>query len=283
MDTIELEVAVDISDIQALADVTYTVVDTLGDKRTRNKIVHSVARRGRETFGLYMDALAQENYSSYHHVYEWDRVGDANGRLFKVTLTPAAEGSTTARVEFTQARRPNRERRLVGETIDVIIIHDDGTKTKRPMKVFPRQREHIFRDKASVFENGATVQVEAEDADMLFWIHPTKDLGFMAAEMEIDHSEGDTVNRFSSAWNLFWSEEVEPLIMEPLTKDMEKALYPAMESAMQEEGSGDFVAPGKGTRMTNKGKRHAGGIKPKKSQQASRKSHDAVNKGTRHG
>lgn len=44
-------------------------------------------------FNLYMDAMARSNHARFHHVYEWNMVGEEAGRLFSLQVSPMPNGA----------------------------------------------------------------------------------------------------------------------------------------------------------------------------------------------
>jgi hypothetical protein len=76
-------------------------------------------------FGQYIDMLASANPHRFHHVYEWNQVGNQAGRLFELSAVPTA-GGTMITYEFLPSTTPN----------------DNG---------------QVFVDKASVMESGQSV------------------------------------------------------------------------------------------------------------------------------
>lgn len=268
----DVEIAVDISGIQAMADVVYSVTEAIADKRTMNRVVHAAAREGRVQFQNLMDISAREAPSAYGHVYEWDKVGSPSGRLFRVILTRPAEGRLNARTEFLPSKQPVRERPLVGQTIDVTVINGDGTDRTIEMEVWPNQNQHVFRDKASVMENGTTVHIKPKNAKMLFWVDPEEEHGYMARQATIDNSTRPTVNKFSEMWNNFWENMVEPMVIRPMTKDLEPAIQQSVDKAMAKETSKTAPVParpptpGQGMQVVfyNNGKRQVGPMHAKR-------------------
>lgn len=81
-------------------------------------------------FGQYMDMQAAANPHRFHHVYEWNRVGQADARLFELNIIPTPIG-TSITYELKQSSTPN----------------DNG---------------FVFADKATVMESGQSVTTTPE-------------------------------------------------------------------------------------------------------------------------
>lgn len=89
-----------------------------------------------EALGLYIDAQARGNPESFHHVYEWQAVGNKNARLFEI--------------------KPSASKRI-------ITFSGKFLKSKTPSS----ESGHVFNDKAFVMENGIEIVVEPRFSDTL--------------------------------------------------------------------------------------------------------------------
>lgn len=76
-------------------------------------------------FGQYVDAMAAANPHRFHHVYEWNQVGQEDARLFELKAIPSGS-SVVITYEFKKSLTPN----------------DNGV---------------VFADKATVMESGQSV------------------------------------------------------------------------------------------------------------------------------
>ena len=88
-------------------------------------------------FEYYLDTKARSNPEKFHHVYEFDKTGDADRRLFKKNLSSTAEGAIIS-FSFKPAKRPNRE-------------------------------GYLFSNKASIMESGETVIVKPKSSKYLMY------------------------------------------------------------------------------------------------------------------
>ena len=92
-------------------------------------------------FGKYIDAKARTNPKSLHHVYEWNKVGVEESRLFKLKKMPS-------------------------DGLNIRITHEFKlSKTKVPSKA--RSTKYIFAKKASVMEAGMPVIISPRTAERL--------------------------------------------------------------------------------------------------------------------
>jgi hypothetical protein len=85
-----------------------------------------------EEFSMLLDALARANPHKFHHVYEWDHVGDSSARLFNIKIIPTGN-AVVLRYEFLPSKMPN-------------------------------ENGQVFINKAEIMESGQTVSFETEKA-----------------------------------------------------------------------------------------------------------------------
>lgn len=105
------------------------------DKTISSKISKSAAGVITEYFNKYYDSLAKRNKYMHKHVYEFDRGGDKDSRLFKANIKTSSNVATI-KYSFIQSKKPNRN-------------------------------GYVFRNKASVMENGKTVRIRPKNAKVL--------------------------------------------------------------------------------------------------------------------
>jgi len=74
----------------------------------KQKINRGAAFIIKNYFNEYMDSNSRQNSKAYHHVYEFNKVGERNSRLFKATVTDTVDGAVLS-FNFTQARNPNKQ------------------------------------------------------------------------------------------------------------------------------------------------------------------------------
>lgn len=75
----------------------------------KQKINRGAALLIKNYFNAYLDSRARQNPSAYHHVYEFDKTGNAEARLFQAVITNVADGSALINYSFSQAKDPNPE------------------------------------------------------------------------------------------------------------------------------------------------------------------------------
>ena len=92
-------------------------------------------------FGDYIDAKARTSPKSFHHVYEWKRVGDDEARLFKLKKLPADGLSLKINYELTDSKS---------------FVPSENSNNK-----------HVFVKKASIMEEGKTVVIAPRFSERL--------------------------------------------------------------------------------------------------------------------
>ncbi len=92
-------------------------------------------------FGDYIDAKSRTSPKSFHHVYEWDRVGQDEARLFKLKQLPADGLSLKLNYELTDSKS---------------FVPSENSKNK-----------HVFVKKAEIMEQGKTVVIAPRFSERL--------------------------------------------------------------------------------------------------------------------
>lgn len=261
---IAAEITVELGAVEAMATAINSITRGFEKKSTLNKIVNHIANQGRVQFGMLMDTAAREAPDHYSHLYEWDGIGQKTNRLFKLVSSKATEGNITMKSEFLDSKKEIPERELVGQTIPVRIKHHDGSWSIRRMEVFPRGGQHIFKQKASIMEQGVTVNIAPTKAKSLFWVDPKIRKGYMMQEAKVDYSRRPTANQFTESWDVFWESMVDRLVIVPAVKSIEKEVGSVIESILAKEaaktqmmgamGTPGSVMPGTRVRVTVNGK-----------------------------
>lgn len=94
-------------------------------------------------FGNYIDASARSKPRSLHHVYEWNKVGIASSRLFKLS-------------------------RLDTDGLSFKINYDFKlSKSSVPSKNKKQKKKYIFANKALIMETGMPIVIRPKSAERL--------------------------------------------------------------------------------------------------------------------
>ena len=92
-------------------------------------------------FGAYIDAKARTSPRSYHHVYEWGKVGSKEARLFK--LNKISEGIMSFNINY------------------------DFLPSQSLVPTQKGKHRHVFANKATIMEQGKPVVISPRSAERL--------------------------------------------------------------------------------------------------------------------
>lgn len=96
--------------------------------------------------------VAVSNPKAFHHIYEWNKVGKENARLFKLVRSQVSGGRMTIKTQFTKSNT------LVPISKQLSTPGKTGKSVKS---------KYIFKDKASIMESGKPVRISAKASDYL--------------------------------------------------------------------------------------------------------------------
>jgi len=94
-------------------------------------------------FGLFIDSQARVKPKSLHHVYEWNKTGQATSRLFKLNKMDAPGLSFKVGYEFKLS------------------------KSSVPSKNIKQKSRYVFANKASIMEKGIPIIIRPRSAERL--------------------------------------------------------------------------------------------------------------------
>jgi hypothetical protein len=125
-------------------------VDGVGSLRTpynREQLAKAVFTIAGKEFIRQTNILAVNNKKSFHHVYEWNKLGSDRSRLFRLVRAGVRGGRLIISTEFTDSKKPSP-------------IHPNllvPGKTGRTVT-----SKHVFKKKAQVMEDGKPVYIQAK-------------------------------------------------------------------------------------------------------------------------
>lgn len=94
-------------------------------------------------FGLFIDSQARTKPASLHHVYEWNKTGEMNARLFKLNKMESMGLSFSINYEL----KPSR--------------------SSVPTKNRNQKSRYVFKNKAAVMEKGLPIIIRPKSAERL--------------------------------------------------------------------------------------------------------------------
>jgi hypothetical protein len=125
----------------ALFYKTNVMAKLAGNKQFQSAFRNVIFDQVQEDFGAYVDAKARSAKKSFHHVYEWDRTGDGEARLFKLKQLPADGLSLKINYELLNSQS---------------FVPSENSNNR-----------HVFVKKASVMEEGKTVVISPRFSERL--------------------------------------------------------------------------------------------------------------------
>ena len=173
------------STVPQISAVLYYQANVLGSL-TENKVFKEkfktiVFTQIMKDFGNYVDTLARIRPKSFHHVYEWGRVGDMSSRLF--TLESKDQEGTAFSVAYKFKASVS------------LVPNSDG------------KRRHVFINKAQVMENGNPLIISPRSAERLvFDANGHKVFMPKGKSVFVKNPGGQSVkNQFQMAYRKFFS------------------------------------------------------------------------------
>ena len=136
---------------------TETLAQLHNNPQNKSQIIKNALSIVGQYFGFYMDNLARRDSASFHHVYENDKVGSPDARLFYYTIT-AASVNPSIQYTFRDATVPEnsgqvfRKRAFIMEAGNPITIKPRNGK----FLVFDVDGEKVFTKKSYVPNPGGT-------------------------------------------------------------------------------------------------------------------------------
>ena len=114
-----------------------------------SKFHETIYNQIEKDFGLYIDAQARLKPKSLHHVYEWNKQGNSNSRLFKLKMIPSQELSFKITYDLLDSKSfvPHS-----GKRRHVFVKKASVMEAGMPLKIAPRYSQRLVFD-----VNGYTV------------------------------------------------------------------------------------------------------------------------------
>ena len=158
--------------VLALSGYDSTIITNLYENpMNKQKINRGAAFIIKNYFDQYIDQRSRQNPDAYHHIYEFDKTGQAGARLFKG---------------------------VVSNTLDAAVITYTFTTAKDP-----NRNGYAFPNKAEVMEKGETVVVTPKRSRYLKY--ELEDGQFVTSERSVISNPGGTqvAGSFESTFNQF--------------------------------------------------------------------------------
>lgn len=138
-----------------------------------------------DALGKYIDSQARMHHDQLHHVYEWDRTGDPDARLFRFNTTVSKR-----------------------------VIRINGNFL--PSKSISKTSNEPFVDKANIMENSIDIVIEPRNADVLAFEVDGESV-FIPTSVYIANPGGDAVaGSFGRVVDDFFDNYFTNALMRPL-------------------------------------------------------------------
>ena len=165
--------------------VEYSTGYLFGIEETKKNFYEELADCTIDTLNKYIDSQAKVDPEKLHHVYEWNMLGNQQGRLF----------------EFTSSLNKNGIR-IDGKFLESKTISDNATEP--------------FPNKAYVMENAITVEISPKNSDVLVFESGDQTV-FTTNTIYVEHPGGPHVeNGFGDTINNFFEQYFTYAILQPI-------------------------------------------------------------------
>lgn len=152
------------------------VLSKIHNGRIAKDIAKSGANIVDKYFGLWLDNQARRDPERFHHLYEWNKTGNKNARLFECEIS----NSSSPVINF-----------YLKESVE------------------PNDNGHVFSNKATVMESGESVTIEPVDSEVLAF-EIEGEMVFTPNEITVENPGGKETNgAFVGAFYNFMSHEAE--------------------------------------------------------------------------
>ena len=189
-----LSVQFDIKDLQKTLKNTIDYSNGFFEGITIEKIEFNkrLGEYTAEALKLYIDAQARGNPDAFHHVYEWNMVGDPSARLFSFSSK-----ATNNLIMFVASFKQSKS------------VSDTSTEP--------------FTNKAEVMENSMTVTIEPKMSDLLVFDYNNETI-FTSKTITIEDPGGPFVaGSFEKTVNDFFTQYLTSSLLQPYLMDLSKA------------------------------------------------------------
>lgn len=221
-----MRMAINVQPIFSALDEMVAVSEVVNDLGFLGRARHGFQDVSTRWFGRFADAAAADKPTLLHHVYEWNKVGSPEGRLWRTLFTGSTTTTSSISFDFEPSIEPVPQK-----------AHD------RP----ELRRPQFFTYKAWAFEDGYSAVIEPTEANVLAYV---KDGQLMFAQQVRVETPRENIGQFTALWNEYWNShallEIETRIMRPMSKKVEAAIVQSIRNAGRRGGGLPPVRGGMG-------------------------------------
>jgi hypothetical protein len=216
-----------ISNVMAMIDGTMEATVSRSVVQEMSSLIGDITRVAVYNF---VDSSARLNKKRLHHVYEWNKTGNRNYRLFYIT-DPVVGRAYRAR------------------TFINLNVTFRQSKTPVPKTGFPNERTHTFKYKAQVMEKGKSIKIAPKNGEFLVFLNPDlkgkrgrkgKDDFVFSRGVTVKHPGGkEAKNGFKETLAAFYAVDVQSkIVSNSLIKGLERQLARSIKGTAFNESSG---------------------------------------------
>lgn len=160
-----------------------------GIERNKNEFYQELASCTLDTLNKYIDAQARMHPEKLHHVYEWNMLGEIDGRLFEFKTTIM-----------------NNNIKFDGKFLPSKTISDSATEP--------------FIDKANIMENAIEIEISPKNSNVLVFESGGETV-FTSNSIYVAHPGGAAVeNGFGDTINNFFENYFSYAILDKILKEL---------------------------------------------------------------
>jgi hypothetical protein len=204
-----INISVDIGPILAVEGVLKGTEAAMKKKKFQSELRAGITEDVPEHFNAFVDVTAGQDARSHWHLYESGMIGNPSGRLFFMRPTT---GSNSYLVNYGWEFKPATEPNLMGERAVAMFTNSklvDIEDTREPQ---------VFRNKAWLVENGATVYMQPRRAKRMAFPNEYGTMIFVKKPIVQDFSQNPGYRAFEEAMNDFTNSQLPGLLEEQADK-----------------------------------------------------------------
>lgn len=217
-----IDIKVDVGPLISMRSVASGVSGAMEQKKHQKKLKEGITSRVPREFGLFVDSRASNQPKKFWHLYESGGVGNPRQRLFMIQPTTGTNAYlVNYGWRFLQAQKPN-------------IEDSRGHKSKTPQ---------VFRNKAWLVENGATVFIKPKSTGFLVFPGLDGDLVFTNKPIVRDFGGTEGEGQFNKTMDEFATSAL-PAILQSEAQKFERKVARRLERMIVKKRKGRFVKIG---------------------------------------
>lgn len=196
-------------------------IKELSSSQTRSEILSAAYSISSLKFIKQTNMLARSAKKSFHHVYEWNKIGNDSGRLFRIIKRQGSSGTASVYYKFNNSKKKSPispDLQIPGKTGKIV------------------SKSGVFKRKAEVMESGSpvsfttsrTIAFSPRDGGVVF-VPPGKKINIINPGGA--DTSGSFEKHFVSWWNLNFPKSLD-------SENIPKSLENSVARALSARGTG---------------------------------------------